>query len=107
MGNPVRMYIRHTLQNKAFLDTEKDSLQFEIQPEGPYWNLLVRPVGDQLAEEIKRNRNEMNIFAVEPPENNITMKWWYYAKDEPLVVYSPERRELRITVDSRTSYPSG
>ncbi|WP_284637771.1 hypothetical protein [Paenibacillus silviterrae] len=97
----MRMYIRHAVGGRLFLDSEKHQTAFDLSRSENGWTFTIDLAEEQLAEELMKNRLELNIFVVDEDRQN--QKSWYYSSDGA-ITYNKEERKLIIAADARMDY---
>lgn len=98
----MRLYIRHAIGGRLFLDTEKHQAPFQLEHADGFWRFTLHVKEDADAEDIVRHRHELNLFLIE--EGELHKKSWFYSRDG-LVEYDKEAGTLLILADSRMDYP--
>lgn len=100
------LYIRHAIGSKLLLDCQQLQLSFEITSLQDSEEIRIDKADEDIFEVLITNRNELNIFIVDTNENGATTKKdWYYATDQPQILFDADKRTLSIIVDSKMSYP--
>jgi hypothetical protein len=95
------MYIRHAIGGTLFLDSVKHNCSYEIQTVNDIWKFVIEVSDDNAAEEVVKNRNELNIFVL--AQDNPDHKTWYYTTHGE-VDYDKANHKLTILADVRMDY---
>jgi hypothetical protein len=101
-GIILRLYIRHVIGGRLFLDTEKHQVSFQLSQTDGLWKFAIQAPSEAVAEEIVNHRHELNLFLVE--EGAQSSKSWFYSKNGS-VEYDKEANIILILADSRMDYP--
>lgn len=96
--------VKHAVTGREFLNNNRQALdyQFSELPEGRY-RLEFAGIEPELAQDILRFRQELNMFRFENPDNEPQIKHWYYVNPER-VQFDAEQGRLTIEADSQIRY---
>ncbi|WP_322906398.1 hypothetical protein [Paenibacillus campi] len=96
--------VKHAVTGREFLNNNRQpfSYQFSELPEGRY-RLEFTGIESELAGDIVRFRQELNMFRFEIPEDGAQIKHWYYVSPEH-VQFDAEQGRLTIEADSQIRY---
>ncbi len=96
--------VKHAVTGREFLNNNRQPLsyQFSELPEGKY-RMEFQGVEPELAEDIVRFRQELNMFRFEIPEEGPQIKHWYYVNPSS-VQFEANQGRLTIEADSQIRY---